>query len=159
LIFRFSASRIIKQGGLIVMVSMIVGRRGSGKTKNLIDQVREAASRSDGNVVCIEKGKSLRFDLSYHIRLIDIDEYKISGPAGYYGFVAGLLAGNYDITDIFCDSTFKILCGKQEKNFEALATFVEDLSSLTKELKINIILTVSCDLAELPERVHGFVRQ
>ena len=141
------------------MVSMIVGRRGFGKTKKLIDQAREAAGRSDGNVVCIEKGKSLRFDLSYHIRLIDIDEYSISGADSYYGFIAGLLAGNYDITDIFCDATFKILCGKQDKDFEALAKFVEKLNALTKELKINIILTVSCDLSELPERVHGFVQK
>ena len=141
------------------MVTMIVGKRGSGKTKNLIDQVREAAQRSDGNVVCIEKGKSLRFDLSYHIRLIDIDEYKISGADKYYGFLAGILAGNYDITDIFCDATFKILCGKQPKDFEVLAKFVEDLYALTKELKINIILTVSCDVDELPERVHGFIQQ
>jgi len=141
------------------MVSMIVGKRGSGKTKNLIDQVRNAAERSDGNVVCIEKGKALRFDLSYHIRLIDIEEYGISGADKYYGFMAGLLAGNYDITDIFCDATFKILCGKQPKDFEMLAKFVEDLDTLTKSLKINIILTVSCDTDDLPERVHGFIQK
>lgn len=141
------------------MVSMIVGNKGSGKTKNLIDQVRKAAERSDGNVVCIDKGKGLRFDLSYHIRLIDIEEYGISGPEKYYGFMAGLLAGNYDITDIFCDATFKILCDKQSKNFELLAKFVEDLDALTKSLKINIILTVSCDVSELPERVHCFIQK
>ena len=141
------------------MVSLIVGKRGSGKTKRLIELVQDAAVRSKGNVVCIEKGKSLRFDLSYHIRLIDIDEYKISGSDKYYGFIAGILAGNYDITDIFCDATFKIICGKAEKDFEALAKFVEDLSELTKELKINITFSVSCEPSDLPDRIHSFIQK
>ena len=141
------------------MVSILVGKRGTGKTKKLIDQVRAAAERSKGNVVCIEKGDSLRFDLSYHIRLIDIDEYRVSGPDRYYGFMAGLLAGNYDITDIFCDATFKILCGKQPSDFEMLATFVEDLEALTGELDLNITLSVSCDVDDLPERVHRFIQK
>ena len=141
------------------MVSMIVGNKGSGKTKKLIDQVREAATVSKGNVVCIEKGDSLRFDLNYRIRLIDIEEYKISGAESLYGFVCGLLAGNYDITDIFCDATFKILCGKDAKDVEALATFAEDLSRLTQSLKVNIVLTASCEQSELPARVHSFIQK
>ena len=141
------------------MVSLIVGKRGTGKTKKLIDQVREAACNSKGNVVCIEKGKSLRFDISYHIRLIDIEEYSISGADRYYGFVSGLVAGNYDITDIFCDATFKILCGKGEKSFEALTKFIDDLNALVGELKINVVLSVSCDEAELPERIRALIQK
>ncbi|MCL2578931.1 MAG: hypothetical protein FWE32_02750 [Oscillospiraceae bacterium] len=141
------------------MVSMIVGNKGSGKTKNLINQVREAATVSKGNVVCIEKGDSLRFDLNYQIRLIDIEEYRISGPAAYYGFVCGLLAGNYDITHIFGDATFKILCGKDARDFEALAVFVEDLAKLTASLSVSIVLTVSCEQSDLPERVHSFIQK
>lgn len=141
------------------MVQLIVGNKGTGKTKKLIEQVSAAAKVSKGNVVCIEKGDSLRFDLSYHIRLIDIEEYKISGASAYYGFIAGLLAGNYDITEIFGDATFKILCGKDAKDFEALATFVERLAALTQNLDLTITLTVSCDSADLPERIRGFIRQ
>jgi len=141
------------------MVSLIVGNRGSGKTKKLIDQVKVATERSDGNVVCIEKGKALRLNVSYHIRLIDIEEYSISGADRYYGFIAGLMAGNYDITDIFCDATFKILCGKGEKDFEALAKFVDDLNALAGALKINIVLSVSCDTSDLPERMRAFIQK
>ncbi|MCL2857549.1 MAG: hypothetical protein FWE19_07540 [Oscillospiraceae bacterium] len=141
------------------MVSMIVGKRGTGKSKKLIDQVREAAQRSDGNVVCIEKGKALRFDISYHIRLIDIEEYGIGGADRYYGFIAGLMAGNYDITDIFCDATFKILSGKGEKDFDALTKFVDDLNALGGALKINIVLSVSCDASELPERLQALIQK
>ena len=141
------------------MVSMIVGKRGAGKTKKLIDQARDAAESSKGNVVCIEKGKTLRFDLSYHIRLIDLEEYKVCGADRYYGFIAGLMAGNYDITDIFCDATFKVLCGKGTKDYELLAKFVEDLNSLAGELKINLVLTVSCEVEDLPERIHQFIQK
>ena len=141
------------------MVSMIVGKRGTGKTKKLIDQVGEATTRSDGNVVCIEKGSSLRLNVSYLVRLIDIEEYDICGSDRYYGFIAGLMAGNYDITDIFCDATFKILCGKGEKDFEALTKFVDDLNALAGALKINIVLSVSCDASELPERLRELIQK
>ena len=141
------------------MVQLIVGSRGSGKTKNLIQQARDAASLSKGNVVCIERGHSLRFDISYHIRLINIEEYSVTGPDAYYGFIAGLLAGNYDITEIFGDATFRILCGKDAKDFEMLAVFVEKLANLTKNLDLKITLTVSCAPEDLPERIHQYIQK
>ena len=140
------------------MVQLIVGSKGSGKTKKFIAQVSEAANVSKGNVVCIEKGSSLRFDLRHHIRLINIDEYRITGPEAYYGFVAGLLAGNYDITEIFGDATFRILCGKDSKDFELIAIFVEKLSALTKNTDLKIVLTLSCEPSELPERIRQYVQ-
>lgn len=139
------------------MIRLIVGNKGFGKTKTLINHVNEAAKVSKGNVVCIERGDSLKFDLNYQIRLIDIKEYGISGAEAYYGFIAGLLAGNYDITDIFGDATFKIICGRDSKDFEALAQFVEKLDALTKDDGPNIMLTVSCDAGDLPERVRGYI--
>ena len=142
---------------MIRMVKLIVGSRGSGKTKKLIQQVQEAAKVSKGNVVCIEQGHSLRFDLSYHIRLINIEEYSIKGAEAYYGFIAGLLAGNYDITEVFGDATFKILCGKHCKDLEAMADFVQRLNDLTKDSEVTITLTVSCAPEELPERIREFV--
>lgn len=139
------------------MVKLIVGNKGTGKTKTLIRMVEEASRVSKGNVVCIERGDSLKFDLNYSIRLIDIKEYRISGADAYYGFISGLLAGNYDITEIFGDATFKILCGKDSKDFEALAVFVEKLDQLTKDDDVTITFTVSCDPADLPERVQSMI--
>ena len=138
------------------MVKLIVGSRGSGKTKKLIEQVQAAAEVSKGNVVCIEQGHSLRFDLNYHIRLVNIEEYDVKGPEAYYGFLAGLLAGNYDITEVFGDATFKILCGKNCKDAQVIADFVEKLDTLTKDSQVTITLTVSCDAEELPERIRRF---
>lgn len=136
------------------MVKLIVGNKGTGKTKALIEHVQKAAQSSKGNVVCIEKGDALKFGLSYHIRLINIEDYNIRGTDAYYGFIAGLLAGNYDITEIFGDATFKILCGKDSKDFEALADFVEKLEKLTASSNAMITFTVSCDPADIPERIQ-----
>lgn len=141
------------------MVKLIVGNKGTGKTKKLIHMVEEAAGRSKGNVVCIERGDSLKFDLSHHIRLIDIKEYGISGADAYFGFIAGLMAGNYDITEIFGDATFKILCGKDIKDCEALAGFVEKVDALTKNTDVTITFTVSSDASDLPDRVKGMISQ
>lgn len=139
------------------MIRLIVGSKGTGKTKKLIHMVDEAAKVSKGNVICVEKGDALKFDLNYNIRLIDINEYKLKGSDAYFGFMAGLMAGNYDITDIFGDATFKILCGKDAKDGEALADFVQKLDDLTRDSNVTITLTVSSDAADIPERVRKYI--
>jgi len=139
------------------MVKLIVGSKGTGKTKRLISAVNDAAKVSKGNVVCVEQGNSLRFDINYNIRLIDIKEYSVTGVQAYYGFIAGLLAGNYDITDVFGDATFKILCGKDDKDTESFADFAEKLDKLTANSGICITLTLSCDVDELPDRVKKLI--
>ena len=136
------------------MIKLIVGEKGSGKTKRLLQLVNEAGQVSKGNVVCIEKGDALRFDLNSHIRLIDINEYGVTGLDGYYGFICGLLAGNYDITDIFGDATFRILCGKDCKDFEVLACFAERLEKLGGP---DITLTLSCSADDIPERIRHLI--
>ncbi|MEE0265450.1 MAG: hypothetical protein UD936_07470, partial [Acutalibacteraceae bacterium] len=90
------------------MVTLLIGRKGSGKTKKLIALANEAVTQSTGNVVVIEKGAKLTYDVTPKARLIDTDEYQIAGYDVLFGFISGICAGNYDITDIFVDSTFKI---------------------------------------------------
>jgi hypothetical protein len=134
------------------MIKLIVGHKGSGKTKTMIAMANEAVKTSNGNVVCVEKGIQLTYDLNYQVRLVDVDQYGISGYENYFGFLCGLMAGNYDITDIFCDATFKI-CGKDTEKF---AVMVERLLKLTSANGLTIVFTVSCDLEELPERIRGY---
>jgi len=136
------------------MVKLIVGNRGTGKTKALLDLVNQAVKSTKGNIVCIEKGDALKFDLSHKIRLINIEDYALCGPDAYYGFIAGLLAGNYDITEIFGDATFRILYGKDKKDYEGLADFVERLSKLTAATNAVITFTVSCGPNDLPARIQ-----
>jgi len=139
------------------MVKLIVGEKGSGKTKKLISLVNETAKVSKGNVVCIERGDSLRFDIKNNIRLIDIKEYGVKGDDGYYSFICGLLAGNYDITEIFGDATFKILCGKDSKDFEALASFIEKVEAIVEKNGPEITFTISCAAEEIPERIKKYI--
>ena len=90
------------------MITLILGRKGSGKTKRLIDMCNAATAESKGSVVFIEKDSSLTYDISRQARLAVAEDYQISGYDAFYGFIAGMCASNYDITDIFVDSTIKI---------------------------------------------------
>ena len=93
------------------MIKLIVGTKGSGKTKTMIDMINEATKTATGNVVVIEKSMQLTTSINHAARLVDVDEYKINNAEMLYGFVAGVLAGNYDITNLFIDGILKI-CGQ-----------------------------------------------
>ena len=91
------------------MVTLLIGKKGSGKTKKLIQLANEAVAASQGNVVVIEKGAKLTYDITSKARLIDTDQYQIKGYDMLFGFLSGICAGNYDVTDILIDSTFQNL--------------------------------------------------
>lgn len=134
------------------MIKLIVGNKGSGKTKAMIQMANDAVKTSNGNVVCVEKGIQLTYDLNYQVRLVDVEQYGISDYDALYGFLCGLMAGNYDITDIFCDATFKI-CGKNPERF---ADMVDKLYKLTSANGLTIAFTVSAEPEELPERIRKY---
>ncbi len=134
------------------MISMIIGHKGSGKTKKLIENINARVEESHGNVVCIEKGQKLTYDLTYRVRLVDSDRFSIGSYDELFGFISGICAGNYDVTDIFVDGTMKI--GGQDK--DALLKFLERLSKLADMAKTKIMLTISCDEEDLPEGIHQF---
>ena len=87
------------------MIKLIVGRKGTGKTKILVDMVEAAEKASSGNVVCIEKVPHLTYDIPSSVRLMETSKDEIEGYEEFYGFLAGVLAGNFDITDVFIDSS------------------------------------------------------
>ncbi len=133
------------------MIKLIVGNKGSGKTKTLIAMCNEAVASSQGNVVCLEKGLKLTYDITHKARLVDTDEYDIQGFDALYGFLAGLMAGNYDITHIFVDATLKI----GGRDYEAFALLVDKLMKLSSN--VELVFTVSCDPSELPQRVQEYI--
>ena len=137
------------------MISLIIGKKGSGKTKHLIEDVNTAATQSKGNVVCIEKGNKLRFDVSSTVRLVDTEDYGINGYDTYYGFLSGICAGNYDVTDIFGDATFKI----GGADMDAAADFLERVSALAEESNTRFTFTLSCDESEIPEKVFTYAKK
>ena len=133
------------------MVTLLIGHKGSGKTKKLISLANEAVTKSTGNVVVIEKGAKLTYDVTHKARLIDTDQYKISGYDVLFGFISGICAGNYDVTDIFVDSTFKI-CSNDK---EALKDFVSKLNVLSENAETNVTLLISADKSELPDGIEA----
>ena len=128
------------------MIKIIIGRKGSGKTKMLVDLVNEATSKSLGNVVCIEKGDTLTYSVTHKARLIDADSYGISGYGEYYGMLSGIKAGNHDITHIFGDATLRI----GSRDYDELVAF---LARLSKIEEVEFVFTVSADKEELPKKL------
>lgn len=133
------------------MIKLITGKKGTGKTKILIDMIKEANDATNGNIVCIEKGAKLTYDIPHSVRLADVEEYGINGFDAFYGFVAGMLAGNFDISEVFVDSILKI----GGKDFDALGTLVQKLDKISKDVKI--VFTVSADDSEFPESVKAYI--
>ncbi len=135
------------------MIKLMVGERGTGKTKTLIENVNKASSASNGQVVCLEWGDKLRFDVSCHVRLIDAEEYGISTAEKLYGFLTGILASNYDVTDLFIDSALK-MCEDQK----ALALVLEKVAPMLESHKVNSFVTISLPAQDLIAELQGYTK-
>lgn len=137
------------------MVTLIIGHKGSGKTKKLIQAVNDAIESSNGNVVCIEQGTQLRTEVNYRARLVSANEYSIKGFDSFYGFLSGVCAGDHDITDILVDATLRI----GSRDYAELAIFlkkVEELAALTNK---KFVFTVSADKEELPAEIFDYCKE
>lgn len=135
------------------MLKLIIGVKGTGKTKTLISLVNEAAEKTEGTVVCMEKGVGLRFDVKYTVRLINTNDYLIFDAEALYGFVAGILASNHDVTDLFIDAALKI-ANNDMAGFEA---FVKEVDELSNKLGVNVVITSSIPVEEASDLVKKYV--
>ena len=135
------------------MLKLIIGVKGTGKTKSLINLVNTAAADSKGDVVCIEKGVKLRYDVKSSVRLINTEEYFVADTDALYGFIAGILASNHDITDIFVDSALKI-CNNHAVAFDG---FVELVAKLSDKADVNIVMTSSFPADEASDIVKKYL--
>ena len=132
------------------MIKLFIGGKGSGKTKTLIELTNNAAQTSNGSVVCIEKGEKLKHEITYKARLIDTDAYAVCDAEALFGFIAGILASNNDITDIFVDSSLKI-CGNDVAAFESMLPKLEKISD-----NVNIVMSASVAVEEAPEGIKKY---
>lgn len=135
------------------MIRLIVGNKGSGKTKRIAEMANIAIKETKGSAVFVEKGTVLTYNIDRNIRLIDIEGYEVKCFTSLYGFICGLCAGNYDITDIFVDATLKI----GGRDYDAFAAMIDRLAELNKNVDATITFTVSCDPSELPERIKQYI--
>ena len=135
------------------MIHVIMGLKGSGKTKKLIDSIHEAVANASGDVVCIEYGKKLTYDVNYRVRLVDSQEYGICTLDMLKGFLSGLHAGNFDITHVYIDNLYKTI-GSNRANGEA---FVVWCAEFAKANNMEITVTISDDPAAASEAMKQYL--
>ena len=135
------------------MIQLITGKKGTGKTKILIDKINGAVKETNGCLVCIEKGDNLKLTLNYNCRLINSDEYMINDAQALYGFIAGLMASNHDITDLFIDATFRIC----NRDLEAFDKFVVEADSLAAKYDVNLVMTLSMPAENATENIKKYL--
>ena len=136
------------------MVSILMGLKGSGKTKRLVEMVRKAVKEETGDVVCIEKERKLTYDIPYQARLIEAGAYDIGSYEFLKGLICGVHAGNYDITHFFIDNFYKLV---NDKSTESLVSFVSWLEKFSNNEKISFVLSITSDPETVPETLKPFL--
>ncbi len=136
------------------MVHIITGLQGSGKTKKLIDEIHIALNNETGSVVCIEKGHTMRFDLSHKVRLIDASEYAIGSYTFLKGFISGLHAGNFDIAHVFIDNLCRIAHSQDEAETEAFLNWCDQFSTANG---VSFTFTISGDADNAPGYIAKYM--
>ena len=135
------------------MIHVIMGLKGSGKTKKLIASINETVANANGDVVCIEYGKKLTYDVTYRVRLVDSKEYGINNQDKLKGFLSGLHAGNFDITNVYIDNLYKTIGSDRAAGEE----FILWCAEFAQANDMNITLSVSDDPAEASEAVKAYL--
>ena len=131
-----------------------MGVKGSGKTKQLIEMINNTAKDEAGNVVCIEANNNMMYDIHYHIRLIDAQEYKLNNAEAFRGFICGLYAGNYDITQVFIDNLCKIVGTDVNKDTEE---FLNWLDIFGERNNIKFTATISAETSDATDGMQKFL--
>ncbi|MCR4692961.1 MAG: twitching motility protein PilT [Firmicutes bacterium] len=137
------------------MLQLLIGKKGTGKTKVLISNVNDAAKSAQGNVVFISNNISQNmYDIISKVRMTDTSEFDITSWDEFLGFICGIISGNFDITNIFIDGTLKIVKG----SVEGFEKFLSSLEEVGKKFDIDFELSVSIDVADAPEYIKKYVK-
>lgn len=135
------------------MVQLIVGKKGKGKTKQLLDKVNSEVQNISGNIVYLDKSTKHMYELNNKVRLIDVSQYMIENSSEFIGFIAGVISQDHDLQQMYFDSFLKI------SNLEGtdITAAVEKLQKISEEKEVDFILSVSMDEHELPESVKKYI--
>ena len=135
------------------MLKLIVGVKGTGKTKTLINLANTALQNVKGCVVVIEKGTKLTHEIKNTARLVNTEEYGINDAHMLYGFVAGMYASNYDVSNVYIDSALKIC----DNNMGEFIKFVQTVDKMCAEHNVELVMTSSIPVEEIPEELKVYV--
>lgn len=136
------------------MVRLIMGPKGTGKTKKLVELVKKAQEEEDGCIVCIEKDRNLTYDIPYTVRLIHAGDYKFGSFDYFKGFISGLHAGNYDITHVFIDNFFKMF---DNKDVDVLVDLLDELNAFGECEGIKFTISATADPETVGERFQKYL--
>ncbi len=136
------------------MVQLIVGNKGKGKTKYLLDTVNEAVKTANGNIVYLDKSPKHMYELNNKVRLINCSEYDIANSSEFVGFISGIISQDHDLEQVYVDG-FLVL--SKEQNVEAAYDAIDRLEAIGAKFNVNFVLSISLDKAELPEKLQDKV--
>ena len=136
------------------MVRVIMGAKGTGKTKQLIDMINYAAENESGNVVCVEIGKKLVYDVSPAVRLVESSDFAADNFTFFKGFISGMYASNYDLTHVFIDSLCKI--SPSEPDSAEVEEFLGWLDRFSEQNQVKFTITISADIALATEALKAY---
>lgn len=128
------------------MVQLIIGKKGKGKTKHLLDKVNTEVQNVSGNIVYLDKSAKHMYELNNKIRLIDVSDYMITSADAFVGFICGIISQDHDLQQMYFDSFLKIAC-KEDGDIEGI---VNQIEAISEKFGVNFVLSVSLDEDELP---------
>jgi hypothetical protein len=132
------------------MVKVIIGNKGSGKTGQLVDGMNQQVLSEGKDVVCIERGHRLVHQVRHEVRLVDMDDYPVRGYQGLLGLISGVCARDYDVTDVYIDSIFKVI---MDDDIESLAAFLPELDSFSTKNHVDFTIILSADPDTVPASI------
>ena len=133
------------------MVQLIVGKKGKGKTKQLLDKVNGEVKSIEGNIVYLDKSAKHMYELNNKVRLIDVSQYMIENSSEFIGFVSGIISQDHDLQQMYFDSFLKIAVIEGQD----LQTIINKLDKISEEFKVDFILSVSLDESEIAEELRS----
>ena len=133
------------------MVQLIIGNKGKGKTKHLLEKVNLQVKETKGNIVYLDKSTKHMYELNNKVRLIDVSQYMITNHDEFVGFICGIVSQDHDLEQMFLDSFLKIACLENED----ITPVIEKLEKISQNYGIDFVLSVSMDESELPEALKS----
>ena len=135
------------------MLKLLIGKKGTGKTKVLIDSVNVAANEANGNVVFIsnDTGRNM-YDIKSKVRMADTSEFEIDSWKEFLGFICGIISSNFDITNIYVDGVLKIV----KDTLDGFEEFVADIDAVSKKFNIDVMISVSMDVNDAPDYLKKY---
>ena len=135
------------------MIRIIYGKKGSGKTKQMIDAANEAVKSSTGELVFIDDDNRYMYDLRHEIRFVNATEYDVSSPDTFMGFICGILAGNYDMKQLFIDGFLRLV----KSEMADLEPFFVKLEDITHRHGVDVVISASAKDDTVPEFLKKYI--